>query len=83
MQASTAEVGLLFLVADPSWQKIVWRWTNSCTENVLRNPREFIPAGPTGNQTAVYLTSFPNPLSPSSSRSLSVTELLWWRNTYY
>lgn len=75
MRVLTAEAGLLFLAADHSWQKIVWRWTNSSTENVLRNPREFIPAGPAGNQTAVYLTSFPNPPSPSFSRSPSATEL--------
>lgn len=83
MRVLTAEVGLLFLAADHSWQKIVWRWTNSSTENVLRNPREFIPAGPAGNQTAVYLTSFPNPLSPSFLRSRSATELPWQRNTYH
>lgn len=77
------EVGLLFLAADHSWQKTVWRRTDSSKENVLRNPREFIPAGPAGNQTAVYLTSFPNPPSPSSSRSLPITEPPWWRDTYY
>lgn len=78
-----AEVGLHFLAADHSWQKTVWCRTDSCKENVLRNPREFIPAGPVGNQTAVYLTSFPNPPSPSSSRSPPATEPPWWRNTYY
>lgn len=33
-------------------------WTPSSPESVFRNPSELIPAGPAGNQTAVYLTSF-------------------------
>lgn len=73
MRVLTAEIGLLFLAADRSWQKIVWRWTNSSTENVLRNPGVY-PSRPSGKSDS----SLPDLLSKAFVSVIpSATGLLW------